>query len=126
MVSFDISSLYANIPLKEAIEIILNHLYNDQVPPSSMERKDMKKLLEFATQYSHFLFNSKVYDQVDGVSIESPLAPLRAGTFLQDSEKKHLSLFDIMGIGYWKCYVDDTFVLIGSRISPDDICTRLS
>jgi hypothetical protein len=125
MVSFDISSLYTNIPLKETIEIILKHLY-DQASPPPMKRNDMKKLLEFATKNSHFLFDGKVYDQVDGVSMGSPLAPLLAEIFLQDFEKKHQHVFDEMGIGYWKRYVDDTFVLVDPRVSPDEICARLS
>ncbi|CAM4845070.1 unnamed protein product [Rotaria magnacalcarata] len=57
MVSFDISSLYTNIPLNETIEIILKYLYDENTPRPSMDRKDFKKLLEFATKNSHFLFD---------------------------------------------------------------------
>lgn len=126
MVSFDISSLYTNIPLNETIEIILKHLYDNDNQVSTMKRKDMKKLLEFATKYSHFLFNGQIYDQVDGVSMGSPLAPLLAEIFLQDFEKKFLPSFKQMGVLYWKRYVDDTFVLLDANILPDFICEQLS
>ena len=126
MVSFDITSLYTNIPLGETIKIILNHLYNDQKPPPTISEADLKILLEIATQDSHFLFNGKVYDQIDGVSMGSPLAPLLAEIFLQDFEKNHLPRFKEMDIVYWKRYVDDTFVLLDSEVSPSDICARLS
>ena len=86
----------------------------------------MQKLLNFATKKSHFLFNGKVYDQKDGVSMGSPLAPLLAEIFLQDFEKKHLPSFKEMGIVYWKRYVDDTFVLLDPQVSADDICDKLS
>ncbi|CAF3420011.1 unnamed protein product [Rotaria socialis] len=62
MVSFDVASLYTNIPLDETLKIILDHSYNDETPTPPIKREDMKKLLEFATKHSHFLFNGKVYD----------------------------------------------------------------
>lgn len=126
MVSFDIASLYTNIPLDETITIILNHLYNDQKPLPSIPKDDMKTLLEFATKSSHFLFDGKIYDQIDGVSMGSPLAPLVAEIFLQDFEKKHLPSFNEKGIFYWKRYVDDTFVLLHPTVSAKDICIQLS
>jgi hypothetical protein len=88
MVSFDISSLYTNIPLDETIAIILNYLYKVCGTPPSMKRADMKKLLVFATKTSHFLFDGKIYDQIDGVSMGSPLTPLLTEIFLQEFEKK--------------------------------------
>ncbi|CAF3862070.1 unnamed protein product, partial [Rotaria sp. Silwood1] len=126
MVSFDIVSLYTNIPLAETIQIILDHLYKDRTPPTTIPRDDMKKLLEFATQDSHFLFNGKIYDQKDGVSMGSPLAPLLAEIFLQDFEKKHLPSFKEKGIVYWKRYVDDTFVLLDPKVSAKEIAAQLS
>ncbi|CAF3650056.1 unnamed protein product [Rotaria sp. Silwood1] len=126
MVSFDISSLYTNVPLDETIEIILKNLYETRATPPTIQRDDMKQLLIFATKNTHFLFDNNLYDQVDGVSMGSPLAPLLAEIFLQDFEKKHSSTFTSMGIVYWKRYVDDTFVLIDSTFSAKDICTKLS
>lgn len=73
MVSFDVASLYTNIPLDQTIEIILDHLYDNEATAPSMNREDMKKLLEFATNFSYFLFNGNVYDQIDGVSMGSYL-----------------------------------------------------
>lgn len=126
MVSFDIASLYTNIPLDETIQIVLNHLYDTENPATTMKREDMKKLLEFATKDSHFLFDGKIYDQIDGVSMGSPLAPLLAEIFLQDFEEKHLHSFKEKGIIYWRRYVDDTFVLLDAKVSPDYICDELS
>ena len=126
MVSFDIASLYTNVPLDETIDIILKHLYDSDVTPPLMDRTDMKELLSLATQKSHFLFDGKLYDQIDGVSMGSPLAPLLAEIFLQNFEKKYLSSLENMGIFYWKRYVDDTFVLIDSTSSVKDICNTLS
>ena len=121
MVSFDVVSLYTNIPLTETINIILNHLYNDENPPPSIPKDDMVKVLEFATKLSHFSFNGQLYDQIDGVCMESPLAPLFAEIFLQDFETKHLPSIRSMGIIHWKRYVDDTFVLVDPKLNIEDI-----
>ena len=127
MVSFDIVSLYTNIPLDETIGIILNCLYDIEAAPSStITRKNMKKLLEIATKHSNFLFNGKIYDQIDGVSMGSPLAPLLAEIFLQDFEKKHQESFKEMGITYWTHFVDDTFVLLDPNVSGGSLRARLS
>ncbi|CAF4711533.1 unnamed protein product, partial [Rotaria sp. Silwood2] len=69
MVSFDIASLYTNVPLTETIDIILKHLYDGHAKPPTISREDMKELLDLATEKSHFLFNGQLYDQIDGVSM---------------------------------------------------------
>ncbi|CAF4325700.1 unnamed protein product [Rotaria sp. Silwood2] len=72
MVSFDVASLYTNVPLTETIDIILKHLYDGHAKPPTISREDMKELLDLATKKSHFLFNGQLYDQIDGVSMGSP------------------------------------------------------
>ncbi|CAF4387530.1 unnamed protein product [Rotaria sp. Silwood2] len=126
MVSFDVVNLYTNIPVDETINIILKKLYEDRPVPPIIERNDLKALLTFATTKSHFLFDGKIYDQIDGVSMGSPLAPLLAEIFLQEFEKKNLSSFENLGILYWKRYVDDTFVLLNPKFSTDKVCAELS
>lgn len=39
---------------------------------------ELRSLLSVATAQSHFLFNGSFYDQIDGVAVESPLAPVLA------------------------------------------------
>ena len=50
---------------------------------------------------------AKIYMQVDGVAMGSPLEPVLAGVFMIDVEKTILR--DLTEwIKYWKKYVDDT------------------
>jgi predicted nuclease of restriction endonuclease-like RecB superfamily len=56
----------------------------------------------------------------------SPLAPLLAEIFLQDFERKYLPAFKEMDVVYWKCYVDDSFVLLYPKVSARDTCYELS
>ena len=70
MCSFDVSSLFTNVPLDETIQICLDKLYALPDPPT-LPRSVLKVLLEVATKKSHFIFNGGYYDQIDGVAFRS-------------------------------------------------------
>ena len=72
MCSFDVSSLFTNVPLDETIHICLDKLYSRPDPPK-LPRPVLRNLLEFAIKKSHFLFDGQYYDQIDGVAMGSPL-----------------------------------------------------
>ena len=81
IVSDDVTSLFTNIPLQETIDIAINLIFNPN-PNLNITRKDRKKLFLFATSKTHFIFNSKFYNQIDGVAMGSPLAPVLANIFM--------------------------------------------
>ena len=112
MTSFDITSLFTNIPLKECTDIILNSLFSDSTSFHNYTRDLFKPLLQLATQNSFFLFNSVTYEQVDGVAMGSPLGPTLANIFMCHLENIFIqncpSEFRPV---FYKRYVDDTFVL---------------
>ena len=84
LVSFDVESLFTNVPTKETIEIILDLVFQDEIVVfDDLSREELKKLLTICTQESHFQFNGQYYDQVDGVAMGSPLGPLFAYVFIQ-------------------------------------------
>ena len=39
---------------------------------------DLKKLFQFATSGTNFMFEGKFYDEIDGVAMGSPLGPVLA------------------------------------------------
>ena len=43
-----------------------------------LNKNELKRLFEFASKETHFLFKGAFYDQVDGVAMGSPLAPVLA------------------------------------------------
>ena len=113
MCSFDVSSLFINIPLDETIQICLDKLYALPDPPT-MPRSVFKGLLEFATKKSHFIFEGDYYDQIDGVAMGSPLGPVLANIFMCHFEEKWV--FNSIGRpSIWFRYVDDTFTLFDSK-----------
>ena len=67
LVSYDVTSLFANIPLQETIDITINLILNHN-PNLNITRKELKKLSLFATSQTHFIFNIKFYNKIDGVA----------------------------------------------------------
>ncbi len=71
MASFDVKSLYTNIPLHETINICFDqckklHLIPHNIPPTTF-----KAFLELAVKESVFIFNDKLYQQIDAVAMGS-------------------------------------------------------
>ena len=73
LVSFDVVSLFTKVPLDFTIELILKKIYEDRVITTKISRQQMKKLLLMCTKEMHFSYNGRMYQQVDGVAMESPL-----------------------------------------------------
>ncbi|XP_065667600.1 uncharacterized protein LOC136087905 [Hydra vulgaris] len=82
IVSYDVESLFTNIPLKETINIATDLFFKDKTNSKRFSKVQFKKLLKISTSGSHFLFGGKYYDQTDGVAMGSPLAPILANIFV--------------------------------------------
>ena len=90
--SFDISSLFTNVPLAETIEICADALYNDDSMAPSFPRNIFVELMQLATSSVEFSFNNNMHRQIDGVAMGSPLGPALANIFVGYQEAK---LFNI-------------------------------
>ena len=106
LVSYDVTSLFTNIPLQETIDIAINLLFNHN-PNLNITRKELKKLLLFATSKTHFIFNNKFYNQIDGVAMGSPLAPVLANIFMGFHESKWHNEYNLNKPKFYLRYVDD-------------------
>ena len=91
MVSFDVKFLFTNVPLQETIDLISNKIYdkNSNANRLPIKKKIFKKLLNLATK-GIFLYKDKLYQQIDGVSMGSPLGPTIANFFLAETETRLL------------------------------------
>ena len=112
MASFDVVSLFTNIPLNETIDICVNSLMDLGLLPGSMSHMDFKKLLTLAVKDVLFRFNDSTYTQIDGVAMGSPLAPILANAFMSYYEKLWLDNCPTeFRPSFYRRYVDDTFLL---------------
>ena len=106
LVPYDVTSLFTNILLQETIDKAINLIFNHN-PNLNITKKELKKLFLFATSQTHFIFNSKFYNQIDGVAMGSPLAAVLANIFIGFYESKWLNEYNLNKPNFYLRYVDD-------------------
>ena len=104
MVSFDVESLFTNIPLEECIDLAVNYI-SEGNPDLKLSKSELRSLFTVATAQTHFLFNGSFYDQIDGVAMGSPFAPVLANLFMGHHEKLWLENFQGSVILFYRRYV---------------------
>ena len=123
MLSFDVTSLFTNVPLTFTIDLILDRLYpactiNCKDKPRTRQckecyqRADFRILLQAATSETQFMFDGNIYVQHNGVAMGAPLAPIIADIFMAELETTLMDRLEQKGVREWHRYVDDTFVLV--------------
>ena len=121
-VSYDIESLFTNVPVKKTIKYISKTVYEDEKLPSFCSRLVFSKLLLKATTENLFTANGKLYKQIDGVSMGGPLSVVFAGCFLNYMEEKVVAPRNPV---FYASYVDDTYVR-KKKNEKDDLYNALN
>ena len=114
IVSYDVVSLFTNIPLKETLEIAVDTILKNKIG-LKITKEQLLKLFTFATSGTHFSFNDKFYEQVDGVAMGSPLAPRLANLFLGYHEGNWIENYAGVKPLYYKRYVDDVIAVFNDE-----------
>ena len=114
LVSYDVNSLSTNILVKETFKLTVD-LIKTSYPTLKISTDNLTKPFKFATCETHFLFNGTFYDQIDGVAMESPLAPVLANLFMVHKEKLWTENFQGTPPSYHRRYVDDIFSVFNNR-----------
>ena len=112
--SLDVDSLFTNIPLKETIKNCAKDLFPNNFYSGKLSTKDLCELLKLATTESSFTFDNKLYKQIDGVAMGSPLGPILAHAFLCHYEK--IGLINVL------LNLNDIFVLFKSEEHSKKFC----
>ena len=121
LVSFDVKSLYTNVPLKETINIVADYVYSkDSVCTPPITKYVFRKLLTLVTE-GNFMFNGELYKQVDGLAMGGPLGPSLANFFLAHLEKTKFvnCTFNHQPKLYLR-YIDDVFVIFDEKQCYND------
>ena len=109
LISFDIVSLYTNVPLTEALSALDEFLIEQDI--TDQQAEDISNLTKICLQQNHFLFDGITYVQPDGLTMGSPLSGLIADLFVDTVEKEIFKIPDSKHISYWGRYVDDVFLV---------------
>ena len=124
MCSFDVCSLYTNVPLEETIEICCDVLFRSSLPKPTFPGSVFKHLINFAISSVEFSFNNIMYRQIDGVAIRSSLGPALANIFVGFCEANLFNRIDCPPMYYH--YVDDTFCLFKNEKDADSFLIQLN
>ncbi|KAI5644679.1 hypothetical protein NE865_03331 [Phthorimaea operculella] len=81
LVSFDVESLFTNVPIKECLKVIEGRLIDKGIP------KRYNTLLEQCLEGNYFLYHEQYYLQIDGVAMGSPVAPVIANIWMEYFEE---------------------------------------
>ena len=118
LVSFDVKSLFTNVPLRKTVNIILDRIYNQKVITTNLKKRTLKKLIMDTCSKTAFSCNNVIYEQIDGVSMGACLGPVLANIIMTELEKVVVDRMISSGlVKFYTRYVDDTLLLV----KPDDI-----
>ena len=84
MVSFDVESLYTDIPITDALLVIIDLLNNDTTlqDGTNMLPDQILELLEFLLRTTFFIFNGEFHQQTDGVAMGGPASSIVAEIYM--------------------------------------------
>ena len=118
LISFDIASFFTKIPVEETINIAIHTIF-ENYPYVKFTRKELQKLFEIAKSETHFICNNEIYNQVDGVSMGSPLPPTLANLFIGFHEKDWIEHAQVAKPTFYKRYIDDIFTVFESELDAE-------
>ena len=117
-VSFDVKSLFTNVPLDKTIKIVLERVYKDNIISTTLKKRTLKKLIKDTCSKTAFMFDGVIYEQTDGVSMGAALGPVLANIIMTELERFVVDkLIEKGKIKFYARYVDDTLLLI----KPEDV-----
>ena len=120
LVSLDVRSLYTNIPVAEAIDVIREHSTgtNPTFKNIPIDPEIFCELLKICVSFNQFSFMGQFYRQHSGLPMGSSLSPCIANLYMEHFESQLIDDMIPAGIRpiLWLRFVNDVFLYI-SRYS---------
>ena len=120
LVSFDVSSLFTNVPVGEAVSIIRERLMEDETlgDRTSLSPERIADLLEMCLRSTYFSFGGNFYEQKEGAAMGSPVSAVVANLYMEFFEELALEMAQTR-TRLWKSYVDDTFCILRKGLTEE-------
>ena len=93
MVSFDVTSLFTNVPIDAAVQVALQKIEND---PSLEDRTTLTPaqiadLLTFVLRSTCFQYNGSIYEQREGAAMGSPVSAVIANLYMESFKEQAIT-----------------------------------
>ena len=105
-VSYDVESLFTNVPVDETISYIINEIYQKNKLPQGCSKMIFKRLLYKLTIEVSFQFNYNLLEQTNGCTMGGPLSVTLADIHMIEMETDVVVPIRPL---FYKRYVDDIY-----------------
>ena len=89
-----------------------NYLKDDSLSTrTSLDSNEIISLLKFILSNNFFIYDDKIYKQIHGCAMGSPVSPVVANLCMEAIEEMAINTSEVQP-KVWKRYVDDSFCII--------------
>lgn len=126
MVSFDVQSLFTNVPVGHTLQIIQERLLRDETleDRTTLTADQVILLLSICLKTTYFVYHQQYHEQRDGAAMGSPVSPVVANIYMEHIEEMAMQ-HSPSPLRFWRRYVDDTFCFL-QRSSVDGVLNHLN
>ncbi len=124
MASFDVTSLFTNIPVQQALSCVQQrllsnfHLWDHK---TILTTTQLLQLIEICATSTYFRYNNQWFQQIKGLAMGSSLSPIIACIFMEEFEFQTLAQAPQRPLSWWR-YIDDVFILYdNSKLDINDL-----